>query len=333
MDVLWRASEEPFSHMMLSLLRYSKATQYLVRPGTSTTIQNIFKQKQSIFTLIEIVRAIIDDWLLHINKNIQTLVVNMQKVFNENMVIVKPLREISCFIAMLTVENHELKLFSETLLITTMDSRVTPPLFYTFIDKVFALANINEQNLMLCVNDTGVRDGLEYDIRTKSFDNNWFSHLFPEYNHADFVKEQNQISKYNNTYKGIISIEQLIQEKRKEGYQVKGLQDSLKIPKYPNPSEQHNVRDKNVRKFQTSDKKNPISEWIENTKNRLKPEYVQKYGTGYSYCVRYHASTMDCREKVNAVCQFGSGRRKTVRSHQCLCGELHPMSVCNKIYK
>ncbi len=243
----------------------------------------------------------------------------MQSEYAKTNTTVKPLVEIMSYLQMLSCEAVDWKLFAETVTLFVENEEISSQLFYSFMNKVFELSFMKQMSVIAAINSKNLRDTLAHDMNHQVYDESWYQRVFPQYNHAKYIKSQNDIAKFQN-------ITPYIQQKP----QASAYQEFLKRA---NPTE--------VTKLQPPIKLNPPTpqkkvnmglisrQWVKQNKPLLKEKYKKDFGNGNTYCMKYHLPDLVCADAKKPFCRSG----KFIRVHNCPCGAKHRMTSCNKIFK
>ncbi len=304
--VVWRICPNSITDIMLDVVRYSKKTKHMVRSNTTTTIANIFKEKKSIRNFIDVSITILSDKLLNIEQHQQEILQSLQRLYTQNKMSYKPLKELNGYKKMLGIAAVDWRLFKSLIEIYIQDKSVNEQIFYEFVNKIFDVAMKKQISINIAIKDHHQLSLLliEKQKSTKP-DSEWMQNMFTNFDHKLLIKTETEIANHqkalnnnndnsdNNTMENNYNTNKNGGGKQREKRQKKG---------------------------------NKIKKWTSNLNKKLKNKYI----FSSSYCALHHMDDEKCKEEGKEICVFNGIRR----SHYCLCGSLdHSVLECSTIYK
>ncbi len=313
-----RQAETDFTDLAYNIISIDRDRKALIKSKYCTGVQNIFKNKQNINIIIDCMTKVLQNWLLHINQNQIKLAKKIQDEFKDAKIYtIKPIAQVSGFIAMITVEICELNKLKEVLIPKLRNDKIIPHYFWSFLNSVFRKSVDESMSIIHAMSDPQLCSELQLQVSSGSVNNYWLEDIFPDFSYNDLMKQQNKVAHFNQNFIGSLPID--------PGYQPPKKQIKLTPPNHqqnPNPWQANKKGDKNARRER-------VNKFVRETKNLLKPHYANKFSK--DLCADFHVEGLSCDQGNKVTCQYGKFGKK--RLHTCICGARHPMHTCKKIWK
>ena len=304
---IWREYPNPFNLLILDFLRYCAETQKFQKNKVSSTINNMFKEKKSFRLFCEMVSKHLSHTLFILSKH-QTDIINAIKAEYKNFKCRSNAHsEFNNYQTMINVAISDWGQISEKANNLILDATVNAQVFYTFIDSVFRRATETKSAAQIFFDNPSLNATLESNKKKMNdSDEAWLNLMFPDYNHLEFMKEQNALKRYNKASNDDTESEDehLIKTNKKRGVK-KGKGKGIDL--------------------------NAIKKWQKGINDRIKQDEYGK--VGQEHCALHHCKDMKCSvTKTNAKNQCRTGG--VFRSHSCLCGSRkHIIDECKVIFK
>ncbi len=316
--MFWRMNRMSFTEVMQRFLRFGTNSRKFAHVSVSNAVKTVFAKKSNVHIFIDCVLGLIQEQTHIINAHRSDLANAVKQVYEtkwgEGQTKLLPTSEVSAYINMLGCEACDWQNLKKDSLDLIQDETLDERVFYLFMNNIAGLSFDECKPIDQCFRDTHERQSLK--IRSKEYKNTakddlWLQTLSGDYNHQQYLKwrlrSQNVMSSDDDST------------------------DVDMNSSSESEAESEKVKKRKRKKIEDRKSKNvALAEWKKSTPKNLKSKYKSKFGRGEKLCGVFHMAVKSFKcETKDGKCKKG----QYARSHKCVCGKVHSMHGCKRIWK